>query len=365
MSNIIKCPHCHNSIDVSEALSHDLKESLTLQIKEEMSLQYNENLIKAKQIAQLEAEKSNSLIIQKLQETIQEQNQKMNDLNKIIIENSELKYQLENQKNILTLEANERFKTELERMSNEFKLQINEKEEQLKTLSNNLADAQQKAKQGSMQLQGESQETAIENFLSENFKYDNIIEIKKGQRGADCLQVVNTPLQQNCGKIYYESKRTKEFSPSWIDKFKSDMQEKGADIGVLVTNTYPKDMDRMGFYNGILICSFSEFKGVVAVLRESLIKINIAMNSQDNKSEKKEILYSYVVSNEFRLIVETLISSFTSMRNDLDSEKRSFAKVWTKREKQIEIAENSAIKMYGTFQGVLGTQLKDIDLLLA
>ena len=91
-----------------------------------------------------------------------------------------------------------------------------------------------------MQLQGEVQELAIEEWLKEKYPFDTIDEVKKGARGADCMQIVHTRESQNCGKIYYESKRTKDFQKSWIEKFKADMREKGADIGVLVTDVMPR-----------------------------------------------------------------------------------------------------------------------------
>ena len=118
-------------------------------------------------------------------------------------------------------------------------------------MSNQLKEAQIKAEQGSTQLQGEVQELAIEKWLVENFPLDTIQEIKKGALGADCLQFINTRSKSNCGTIYYESKRTKSFKNEWIHKFKHDIQVKNADIGVLVTKSMPKDMDRMGLKDGI------------------------------------------------------------------------------------------------------------------
>ena len=80
--------------------------------------------------------------------------------------------------------------------------------------------------------------------------------------GADCLQIVNEFDAQNCGKIYDESKNTKEFNKGWISKFKKDIQLQNADIGILVTKTMPKGIKRMGVFEGIYICSFAEFKGL-------------------------------------------------------------------------------------------------------
>src|SRR5665213_2029069 len=110
---------------------------------------------------------------------------------------------------------------------------------------------QRKLEQGSMQVQGEVQELAIEDFLRASFPMDAINEVKKGARGADCVQIVNTRARQNCGVIVYESKRTQSFQPAWIEKFKDDLRAEGAIIGVLVTEVMPKDMQHMGQRDGI------------------------------------------------------------------------------------------------------------------
>ncbi|MBK7683102.1 MAG: DUF2130 domain-containing protein [Bacteroidetes bacterium] len=67
-------------------------------------------------------------------------------------------------------------------------------------------DIAQKALQGSMQIQGEVQEEAIEEYLKSSFPIDRIEEIKKGARGGDCIQMVVSPQFEDCGTIYYESK---------------------------------------------------------------------------------------------------------------------------------------------------------------
>ena len=214
-----------------------------------------------------------------------------------------------------------------------------------------------------MQLQGEVQELAIEEWLKEKYPFDTIDEVKKGARGADCMQIVHTRESQNCGKIYYESKRTKDFQKSWIEKFKADMREKGADIGVLVTDVMPSDMQRMGLYEGIWICSFEEFKGLSAVLREQIIKIHHALISQENKTDKMSLLYSFLTSNEFKMQIEAIVEAFTTMQSDLDSEKRSMQRIWKQREKQIEKVLDNTINMYGSIRGIAGNAIGNIKAL--
>jgi hypothetical protein len=220
-----------------------------------------------------------------------------------------------------------------------------------------------KQEQGSMQLQGEVQELAIEEWLVAQFPLDTIDEIKKGARGGDCIQTVHTRQQQNCGTIYYESKRTKDFQPSWIEKFKADIREKSADIGVLVTDVLPSDMSRMGMKDGIWICTFEEFKGLCTVLRESLIRLNTSLISQENKGDKMHLLYDFLTSNTFRMQVEAIVEGFSQMKADLETEKRSMQRIWKQREKQIEKVIVNTIDMYGSVRGIAGNAVQAVKAL--
>ena len=212
-------------------------------------------------------------------------------------------------------------------------------------------------------MQGEVQELAIEDWLTAQFPLDSIEEIKKGARGGDCIQVVNTRSRQNCGKIYYESKRTKDFQPAWIEKFKADMREKGADIGVLVTEAMPSNFDRMGIKDGVWICTYEEFKGLCAVLRESIIQLSLAVASQENKGDKMHMLYDYLTSNTFRMQVEAIVEGFSQMKSDLDSEKRSMQRIWKQREKQIEKVITNTVDMYASIKGIAGNAIQSVKAL--
>ena len=220
-----------------------------------------------------------------------------------------------------------------------------------------------KQEQGSVQLQGEAGEMVIEEWLKEKFRLDDIIEIKKGENGADCLQKINTRNQTNCGSIYYESKRTKSFQNSWIEKFKKDIREKGADAGVLVTKAMPPGLKTIGKLNGILVCGFKEFKVVALLLRDYLIRINNMTSAEENKAEKMNMLYSFLTSNEFRLQVESVVEGLTEMQTSLIKEKTAIKKLWKQREKQIEKVVDGSSNLVGAIKGIAGKSLPTINLL--
>ena len=206
-----------------------------------------------------------------------------------------------------------------------------------------------------MQIQGEALELEIEEWLSSQFPFDSVDEVKKGAFGADCVHIVHTREVQNCGVICYETKNTKAWSDSWITKLKQDMISVNADIGVLVSSVYPKDMRRMGFVDGIWVCSLDEFKGSTSLLRESLIRIHHTIQKEENKSDKMSLLYNYMTSNEFSMQMSAIVDGFINMQEELEKEKRSLMASWKRLQKTIDGVLANTTEMYGALQGIAGS----------
>ncbi|MCB0746069.1 MAG: DUF2130 domain-containing protein [Ignavibacteriales bacterium] len=403
----ITCPNCGNEIDVQDIISHQLEEDLKKEFNTKLAEEKKKfdsqsaTLKKEKEEFEKQKEKENELFDERLAKKIKEEKEKISaevknklaeeqseqfaelqkelneksiqikELNKSKAEIEKLKREKNELKESIEAEAqktlNEKLNEEKERIrkseADKVELKLKEYEKQIEDQKKLVEEMKRKQEQGSMQMQGEVQELAIEEWLSNNFPLDTIDEIKKGARGADCLQIVNTRTRQNCGIIYYESKRTKDFQKGWIEKFKEDIREKGANIGVLVTDAMPSDMDRMGMREGIWICSFEEFKGLCFVLRESLIQISTALSSQENKGDKMSMLYDFLTSSEFRMQIEAIVEGFTQMKNDLDSEKRAMQRIWSTREKQIEKVVTNTVNMYGSIKGIAGTAIGTVKAL--
>jgi len=170
-----------------------------------------------------------------------------------------------------------------------------------------------KAEQGSMQIQGEVQELAIEEILKNLFPVDLIEEVWKGIKGADVIHTVRNRIGVDCGIILYESKRTKTFVQDWIPKLKTDALKVKADLLVIITEALPDGIDKIGQKERVWICTYNDFKGLVIVLRESLIKISEAYSSHTNKGEKMQMLYDYLISNEFMLQVSAIVEGFSDL----------------------------------------------------
>ena len=405
--NQVKCPNCGTSIDVQDILSHQLedeikqkyqsqiaeqkknyetrqenlnqekidfekskkKENELFQERLESQLKEDRKSIEAKIKSKLKEEQSEQF--EALQKELNEKSEQVKELNRSKAEIEKLKREKGELKEAVEAESqkklNETLKTEKVkiRKSEEVKNELRFKEYQKKIDDQKalVEEMKRKQEQGSMQMQGEVQELAIEEWLVAQFPLDTIEEIKKGARGGDCLQHVNTRSDQNCGTIYYESKRTKDFQSSWIEKFKADIRDKGASVGVLVTEVMPSDMDRMGLKEGIWICNYEEFKGLCAVIRESIVQLSTAISTQVNKGDKMDMLYTFLTGNTFKMQVEAIVEGFTQMKSDLESEKRSMQRIWKQRDKQIEKVTTNTIDMYASIKGIAGNAIQSVKAL--
>ena len=406
-TNKIECPNCGYQIDVNDILYHQVDEELKKKYQDDLAAEKNryqgkldslskeratfegekrrqketvaetirlrlkeeEKRLQAEIRARMEEEQSGRL--ESLQEELKQKSDQLKEFNRAKSEIERLKRENSEQKEAIEAESEKKFSEKLSaeretiRKNEEQKSQMKlfERDKVIEQLKEDLKETQRRADQGSMQLQGEVQELAIEEWLSATFPLDTIEEVKKGARGADCVQIVNTRARQNCGTIYYESKRTKGFQEGWMEKFKTDIRERGADIGVLVTESMPADMERMGLRDGIWVCSFEEFRGLCVVLRESVIRLSNAVATQENKGDKMGMIYDYLTGNEFRLQVEAIVEGFTQMQVDLEAEKRAMQGIWKKREKQIEKVLLNTTHMYSSVRGIAGSAVQPVQLL--
>ena len=245
----------------------------------------------------------------------------------------------------------------------EYAMKLRELEKQLEDQRKLAEEMKRKAEQGSMQLQGEVQELMLEELLRAHFPYDSIGEVGKGVEGADCMQTVRNSIGVECGKIIFESKRTKTFNNAWIDKLKTDMRNQGADVAILVTQIYPKEMTCFGERDGVWICSFNEVAALTTALRHTIIRIAETTKAEENKGEKMQMLYSYLTGTEFRQQMETIVEGFLSMKNNISRERIQMEKMWKEREKSLEKVLLSTAGMYGSIKGIAGASIGNIPLL--
>jgi hypothetical protein len=264
------------------------------------------------------------------------------------------------ERNVLTQQIRKEENERNNLKETEYQLKMRELEKQLEDQRKLAEEMKRKAEQGSMQLQGEVQELALQDMLKAAFPFDVVCEVGKGVKGADCILTIRNNVGLECGKIIFESKRTKDFGVDWIEKLKADMRAEGADLGVIVTQTMPRGMDKFGERDGIWVCNFLEAKALVHVLRDGVLRVFNATKRYENRGDKMHLLYDYLTSNEFAEQWKAVREGFLSMKLSIQKEKDAMEKLWKAREKHLEKILLNTAHIKGSIEGIAGQDTIDL-----
>lgn len=388
MSTEIKCPNCGHEFEPTDSIREEVQKELRTKMTEwqkQQQQKFDAQLLEEKKKTQKEteeqlrrsivsdfenklrlAEENNKETQEKLKQAREKEIEFLKKEQALVSKEQELELQLQK----MLMEERSKLaeiirKEEAEKISlkeTEYQLKNKELEEKLESQKKLVDEMKRKAEQGSMQMQGEAQELLLEDLLRQSFPYDSIEEVGKGVKGADCILVVRNKFGQECGKIIFESKRTKDFSEQWIEKLKADMRSQAADIAVIVSQAMPKGLDRFGEKDGVWICSFAEVKALTHVLRDSIVRIAQATKGQENKGEKMQMLYDYLTGNEFAEQWKAIREGFMSMKLSIQKERDAMEKLWKQREKQLEKVLLNAAHIRGSVEGIAGSDV-NINLL--
>ncbi|MDP2913461.1 MAG: DUF2130 domain-containing protein, partial [Candidatus Omnitrophota bacterium] len=258
-------------------------------------------------------------------------------------------------------------KSIIDKISNELeeshRLKDAEKEKQLSDMRKQIEDLKRKSEQGSQKIQGQVLELELEDALKKEFQFDIIEPIAPGIKGGDIIQIVKTQSGRECGKILWETKRTKNWNDQWIQKLKNDKRDVKADIAVLVSEALPDGFKQFREISGVWVTDIPSAISLSLALRVVLNQVAVERALQTGKKEKAELVYNYLTGIEFKSRVEAIIEAFKSIKDDLDTEKRSMERVWSKREKQIQHVLLNIAGMHGDLAGLAGASLPGIKML--
>ncbi len=361
MTNTIICPHCHTSIEITQALRGEIEPEIKKQVEAELRKELSEK---------------NSLEMEDLKKQLVEKDKKVSELRSQELSLREEKRKIEEEKKELKLEVARQMDEKrkeweeavLKQAAEEHRMKDLEKEKKIADMEKLVEELKRKASQGSQQLQGEVQELDLEESLQNIFVHDTIEPVGKGVRGADIRQIVRTPLGNICGIILWESKRTKAWSSDWVVKLKDDLRAEKANIPIIVSSVLPDEArSGFGYIHGVLVCSFSLVLPIAELLRQRLIDVAREKYIAQNKDkDKADLLYEYVVGHEFRQQIEALVEVYKDMHGQILKERAAFEKIWKTREAQVTKMFTSTAGIVGSMRGRIGQslpQVKGLELL--
>ena len=404
----VVCPQCKTEIKLTESLAAPLLESVRRDYEQrltqkdadiakreeilherEASLRKQKDLMDEQVAAKLqqergriaaeEAKKATLTIgndleqktkeIEYLQEVLKQRDVKLSEAQRAQAELIRKQRELEDAKRELDLTVEKKVQADLsaerekakKEAEEELKLKVMEKDQTITAMQRQIEDLKRRAEQGSQQLQGEVQELELEALLGAKFPRDTIQPVAKGEFGGDVIHRVIGPIGQQCGTILWESKRTKNWSDGWLPKLREDQRAAKAEIAVIISQVLPKDVETFGFVDGVWFAHPRVALPVAMSLRQTLIEVACVRQATEGQQTKMEMVYQYLTGPRFRQRIQAIVEAFSSMRDDLDRERKAITKQWAKREEQIDRVMQATVGMYGDLQGIAGKTLQEIE----
>lgn len=379
----ITCPYCHREIRLTESLAAPLIEATRRDYEERLAGKDAEVSSKLaaerSKIAADEAKKAQLAAATDLAE-LKQQNAELADVlktrdaklaeaQKAEAEWRRKQRELDDAKRELDLTVEKRLQAGIEATREQarkeaeerLQLQVAEREKTIAAMKRQIEDLQRRAEQGSPQLAGEVQELALEALLRAKFPTDGIAPVPKGEFGGDVTQQVTGPLGQPCGTILWESKRTQRWSDTWLGKLRGDQRAAKAELCAIVSQALPKGIDTFDLVDEVWVVHPRAVVPVAVALRRSLIEVAAARKAVAGQQGKMEMVYRYLTGTRFRQRVQAMVEAFTTMRDDLEREKKAILKGWAKREQQITQVMEATAGMYGDLQGIAGRSLAEVE----
>src|ERR687895_473434 len=356
----VACPKCNHRFPLSEGISRQAierhagelerslaehKQKLEAQLAAEAKAQFE---TQAKALSEALAAKEGALARFRAEElALRKQLGDFQEKNR----NQEVEYQrkLDAERKKLEEQARSAAGEELGRREAQWKAQ-------LESAQREAADLKRKLEQGSQQLQGEALELSLEAMLKAAFPLDEILPVPKGVNGADLVQRVRSPSGLVCGTILWEAKQTKAWQPAWLRKLKDEQREVGAEAAVIVTAAMPKDAsgkcEPFLRESDVWVARFDAARPLAEVLRASLLELAKQRQANLGRNEKAELIYNYFCSAQFAQRLKSVYEGFAAMRDELETEKAAYARIWKKREAQLTRMQDGLLGVVGDLQGI-------------
>ena len=232
---------------------------------------------------------------------------------------------------------------------------VERQQKQLKDAQSGITKAISKTDKPSMEIQGEVAEEVLTDMLEDAFPEDAISSIKKGQSGADVRQVVMTQSGYEAGSILFESKSTKSWSNGWVDKLRSDMQEDGSTVGLLVSKAFPANKNDLlvQLEDRIWLCKPGlHVTAFVRALRQGILMgARREVLDEFASTSSKDTLYEYI-TGDFVEQISNIARIHSNLNEEIVKEKNAFKRKWSAREKTLDQLSDSMTGIVGSISGI-------------
>jgi hypothetical protein len=182
---------------------------------------------------------------------------------------------------------------------------------------------------------GEDAEIDVFEALRDAFTDDRIIRIKKGEPGADIKHEVMYK-GVVAGVILFDSKNRKAWQSSFATKLRKDQVDGKADHAILSMIAFQSGKKEFCLESGVILARPGRICDLASLLRSEIIKAHVGGLANQKRSEKKDALYQYIASDEYRQKTAEASRLANELLNLDVAETQDHRRTWEKRGRLIK-----------------------------
>jgi hypothetical protein len=367
--NESKCPLCRQDLASNEydaaltELQNKVEESYKTQQEtfeqehdsklEQLHDQHEELLQSQKQshdaeISRLESDISETYkkqleFMEKNYDTMTKQSQKQFEDLKKQLESNHKKDLIEKEKQIKLIKKDQNSfrksvidstKVEFDLKSGQLNEQLREREIQISRFKDEVDVLKKQLTQSQAELKGEVGELDLFVTLTDAFPQDHFRRQKRGISSGDLIQRIRTGSNVLDTPIVYDNKAANTVTKSDVTKAKKYQKIHGTQYVLIVGNNLPKTNvpnGLIGEKDGIILVHPSIVVEVSKRIRDGIVEISKLSLGKEDRQEKQDRLYEYVMSQEFSLILKSLSDLNEKLYNLQSKEEKDHQTLWKNR----------------------------------
>jgi len=226
--------------------------------------------------------------------------------------------------------------------------EIRERDIQAMRFKDEVDSLKKQLTQSQSELKGEAGEMDLFMTLTDAFPQDHFRRQKRGISSGDLIQRIRTTTSILDTPIVYDNKAANTVTKNDIIKAKKYQKIHGTTYVLIVGQNLPKKNvpnGLLGEKDGIILVHPSIVVEVSKRIREGIIEISKLSHGKEDRKEKQDKLYQYIMSQEFSLILKCLSDINEKLYNLQSKEEKDHQTLWKNRKS----LQEELLKTYNEF----------------
>jgi len=225
-------------------------------------------------------------------------------------------------------------RAEFDLKSGQLNEELKEREIQISRFKDEVDGLKKQLTQSQAELKGEAGELDLFVTLTDAFPQDHFRRQKRGTSSGDLIQRIRTGSSVLDTLIVYDNKAANTVTKADVTKAKKYQKIHGTQYVLIVGNNLPKTSvpnGLIGEKDGIILVHPSIVVEVSKRIRDGIIEISKLSLGKEDRQEKQDKLYSYIMSQEFSLVLKSLSDLNEKLYNLQSKEEKDHQTLWKNR----------------------------------